>query len=225
MKNVVFAKRSIKLAITFVLAAVLIVACAFRICLVNNPPQQKPPVSYSVSEDMPILNSAGSGIYARALNYCVLSKDEAMSAFPDCQSELETLGPDVKTKLLVVRVIFSNKSDSEQIVEPGRLTAQAGAWSNGLDAGLFCRINNVVGMAGRLAAGQSAEMLVPYVASENQFGFNREWGTFENASFNLVTATYPQKTYIQLSNKLAFENYSFSASVKEGGKDETCNFV
>lgn len=102
------------------------------------------------------------------------------------------------------------------MVEPACLKAQAGAWANGMDLRLFCKINNVAGMAGRLAAGRSVEMLVPYVASGNQFGFSREWDTFENASFNLVTATYPQKTYIQLSNKLAFEVFSFSANVGEG---------
>ncbi len=215
MKNTASVKRPIKIAIALALVILLVAACTLRIYSVNNPSQQKPPVSYSIFEDMPILNSAGSDVYARALHYCVLSKDEAMSAFPNCQSELEILGPDVKTKLLVVRVVFSNKSDSEQVVEPGRLTAQAGTWANGMDAGLFCKINNVTGMAGRLAAGQSVEMLVPYVASDNQFGFSREWDTFENASFNLVTATYPQKTYIQLSNKLALEDFSFSSSSGE----------
>ncbi len=215
-RDVVFAKRFIKSAVVLVFVAILAAACALRISQVNNPPQQKSPVSYSVSEDMPILNSAGSDVYAKALNYCVLDKEEALSAFPNCQSELETLGPDVKTKLLIVRITFFNRSDSEQVVEPGRLTAQAGTWSNGLDARLFCKINDVAGMAGRLAAGQSAEMLVPYVASDNQFGFNREWDAFEDASFNLVTATYPQKTYIELSNRLAFEDFSFSANLEEG---------
>lgn len=216
VKSTVSAKRYVRLGIALVFVAILAAACAFRIYSINNPSQQKPPVSYSVSEDMPILNSAGSGVYAKALSYCVLTKDEAMLAFSDCQSELETLGPDVKTKMLIVRVVFSNKSNSEQIVEPARVKAQAGAWANGMDARLFCKINNVANVIGRLAAGQSAEMLVPYVASDNQFGFSREWDTFENASFNLVTATYPQKTYIQLSNKLAFEDFPFSANAGEG---------
>ena len=138
--------------------------------------------------------------------YSVVSLYEMLRVVPEYQGDLTISGDLEDAKFLVIRALFSNQDEKEQILSPLYLRACSQTWANGVDSRLYRHLNSVDDVSHVVFAGESVDLLLPYKISKTQFGLNRAWDSLESASYQLVSSVYPTRVFLTLTRQCPFDD-------------------
>lgn len=127
----------------------------------------------------------------------MLSADEFMAEFPDYTDRMLSAGQAQDARFVIVQATVENTGESDVRTLLDGASIQVGSYANGLEYSLYQLLNGAQASF-TFKAHSSSRVYLPYAIYDVSFGFNTTWNSIDESSFELVTALYPDKEYIDL---------------------------
>ena len=127
----------------------------------------------------------------------MLSADEFMAEFPDYTDRMLSAGQAQDARFVIVQATVENASENDARTLLDGATIQTGSYANGIEYSLYQMLNGAQASF-TFKAHSSSRVYLPYAIYDASFGFNTTWNSIDESSFELVTALYPDKEYIDL---------------------------
>lgn len=191
-------KQALLLAV-FAVALLLAVLSILRIVRLNRLYPSPEIVSHRIGEEI-----RGGDVVLTFTDYKLTSGAAFRKVLPDYTDPVMnadmTAIRDEQRYVLTAYVKVENQSREEKTVSLVQINAESLSWANGIDGGLFPRLNadNHDPMRISLQPGEAREIVLPYSLYDFQFP-KKEWAEIENRAFDLTLSFYPVRNIVLLA--------------------------